>query len=84
VSLPPEDDPKFLKCYVFSENLIKFNFGKFPNYPLVTNTLTISKGPLSINLVDLNQVNVEARQLVHLSLSTDQETFDSGACGQRD
>jgi hypothetical protein len=29
-------------------------------------------------------VSVEARQLVHLYLSTDQETFNSGTCRQRD
>jgi hypothetical protein len=29
-------------------------------------------------------VSVEARQLVLLYLSTDQEAFDSGTCGQRD
>jgi hypothetical protein len=28
-------------------------------------------------------VSVEARKLVHLYLSTDQETLDSGTCGQR-
>jgi hypothetical protein len=36
----------------------------------------------SRNPVDLNQVSVEARQLVLLYLSTDQEAFDSDTCGQ--
>jgi hypothetical protein len=33
--------------------------------------------------VNINQVSVEARQFVHLYLSTDQETFNSGTkiCG---
>jgi hypothetical protein len=27
ISLPPEDDPKFLACFMLSENLISFDFG---------------------------------------------------------
>jgi hypothetical protein len=41
VSLPPEDDPKFLACSVLSESLSQFDLGEFPHYPLETNTPTI-------------------------------------------
>jgi hypothetical protein len=84
VSLPPEDDPKFLACCVLSENLPQFHFGEFPDHPLEINTPTILNGLTSRNPVDLNQVSVEARQLVLLYLSTDQEVFDSGTCRRRD
>jgi hypothetical protein len=80
--LPPEDDPKFLACCVLSENLPQLSLGEFPHYALETNTPTILNGPTSRNPVDLNQVSMEARQLICLFLSTDQETFDSGTCGQ--
>jgi hypothetical protein len=82
VSLPPENDSKFLECCVLSENLPQFDFGEFPHYPLKTITQKILNGPKSRNPVDLNQMSVEARQLVHIYLSTDQETFDSGTCRQ--
>jgi hypothetical protein len=39
VSLPPEDDPKFLACCVLSENLPQFDFGEFPHHPLETNII---------------------------------------------
>jgi hypothetical protein len=84
VSLPSEDDPKFLACCVLSENMPHFDIGEFPNHPLEINTPTILNGPTRRNPVYLNQVSVEARHLDHLSLSTDQETFDSGTCGQRE
>jgi hypothetical protein len=71
VSLPPEDDPKFLAYCVLSESLPQFNFGEFSNHPLETNMAMILNGPTSRNPVDLNQGSVEARQLVHLYLSTD-------------
>jgi hypothetical protein len=38
VSLPPEDDPKFLACCVLSENLPQFDFGEFPHHLLETIT----------------------------------------------
>jgi hypothetical protein len=66
------------------KNLPQFDFGEFPHHPLETNTPTILNGPTSRNPVDLNQVSVEARQLVQLYLSTDEDIFDSGTCGQRD
>jgi hypothetical protein len=84
VSLPSEDDHKFLACCVLSEILPQFDFGEFPHHTLETNTPTTLNGPTSRNPLDLNQVSVEAKELVHLYLSTDQETFDSGTCGQRD
>jgi hypothetical protein len=84
VSLPPEEDLKFLACCVLSENLPQFDFGEFPHHPLKTITPKILNGPKSRNPVDLNQMSTEARQLVHLYLSTDHETFDSDTCGQRD
>jgi hypothetical protein len=59
------------------KNLLQFDFGEFPHHPLETITPKILNGPISIN-------PVEARQLVHLYLSINQETFDSGTCGQRD
>jgi hypothetical protein len=82
VALPYEDDPQFLACSVLSENLPQFDFGEFPHCPLEINTPTILNGPTRRNSVHLNQVSVEARQLVYLYLYTDQETFDSGTCGQ--
>jgi hypothetical protein len=77
ISLPPEDDHKFLACCILSENLPQFHFGELPHHPLEI----IWNGPTSRNSVDLNQVSVEARQLVHLYLS---KTLDSGTCGQCD
>jgi hypothetical protein len=82
ISLTPEDIPKFLTCCVLSENLPQFYFGEIPHHPLDTNIATILNVPTSRNPVDLNQVSMEARQLVHVYLSTNQETFDSGTFGQ--
>jgi hypothetical protein len=82
VSLPPKDDPKFLACCVLSENLPQFDFRELPRHPLETNIPTILNSPTNINPVDLNQVSMEARQLVHPYLSNDQETFNSGTCRQ--
>jgi hypothetical protein len=80
VSLPPEDDPKIMAWHV-SENLTQFDFGEFPHHPLEMNTQTILNDPTSGNPMDLNQVSVEARQLSHLYLYSNQETFDSGTRG---
>jgi hypothetical protein len=76
VSLLTEDDPKFLAYCILSENLPQFNFGEFLHHPLETNIPMILNGTTRRNPVDSNQVNMEARQLVHLFLSTNQETFD--------
>jgi hypothetical protein len=65
VSLSPEDGRKFLACCLLSENLPQFDFWEFPHLPLETNTPTILNGPTNRNPVDLNQVSLEARQLVH-------------------
>jgi hypothetical protein len=65
-------------------HLPQFDFGEFPHHPLELNTPTILNGPASRNAMDLNQVNTEARQLVHLYLSIDQETLESGTCRQQD
>jgi hypothetical protein len=80
VSLSSEDIPKFLACCILSENLPQFNFREFPHHPLEINTPTILNGT-GRNPVYLNQVSVDVRQLVHLYLSIDQETLDSGTCG---
>jgi hypothetical protein len=57
---------KGVSKYVLFENLPQFDFGEFPYHPLETNTPTLLNGPTSRNPVDLNQMSVEARQLVHL------------------
>jgi hypothetical protein len=49
VSLPPEDDSKFLACCVLSENLEQFDFWESQFHPLKTNTHLISNGPRSIS-----------------------------------
>jgi hypothetical protein len=70
VSLPPQDNPK-------PENLPEFDFEQFPHHPPETNT-PILNDTTSMNSMDLNQESVEARHLVHIYISTDQET--SGTC----
>jgi hypothetical protein len=84
VSLPPEVNPTFLECCVLSEHQPQSDFREFAHHPLETNTPTILDGPTGRNPVDLNQVSVEVRRLVHLYLSNDQEISDSGIFGQRD
>jgi hypothetical protein len=84
VSLQPEDNPKFLARCILSENLPQFDFGEFPHHPLETNTQTILNGLTSRYATNLNQMSVEAKQLVHLYLSTNQETSNSGMCGLQD
>jgi hypothetical protein len=58
-----------------SENLPKFDFWEFPHQPLERIAPTILNGPTNRKPVDLNQLSVETRQLVHLYLSSDQVTF---------
>jgi hypothetical protein len=41
VSLPPEDDPKFMACCILSENLPQFDLDEFPYHPLEINSPTI-------------------------------------------
>jgi hypothetical protein len=62
----------------------QFDFGEFSHHPLEIYTPTILNGRTSRNPVDLIQVSVEVRQLVHLYLFTDQETFESCTCGKWD
>jgi hypothetical protein len=57
---------------MLSENLPLFDFRECPHHPTMLND------PTSRNAVDLNQVNMEARKLAHLYLSTNQEIFNSG------
>jgi hypothetical protein len=73
VSLSPEGDRNCLACCVLSQNLPQFDFGEFPHHPLETNTPMILNSPTNLNPVHLSQVSVEASQLVHLYLPTDQE-----------
>jgi hypothetical protein len=84
VSLPPEYGPKFLACCILSEDLPLFNSGEFPHHPLDMTTPMTLNGPTSRYPVALEQLSEEAMQLSHLYLSTEQDTFDSGTCGQRD
>jgi hypothetical protein len=79
-SLPPEDDPQILGCYILCDKLVQFNFGKFQHHPLEMNPPTILNVPTSRNPVDLSHVSVETRQLSHLYLSTNQKTFYSDTC----
>jgi hypothetical protein len=84
LSLASHCHPKTIACCVLSENLPQFDFREFAHHPLEMNISMILNGPTSINPVDINQMSMEARQLVHLYASIDQETFDSGTCWQRD
>jgi hypothetical protein len=84
ISLPRKDDPRFMACCVLSENLLQFDFREFSHRRLEINRPRISSDSTSRNPVDLNQMSVEARQLVYIYLDTDQEAFDSGICEQRD
>jgi hypothetical protein len=83
VSLPPEDDPKFLACCVLSENLQQFDFGVSTSSTGdgYTNDFKWLHKYKSSGFISCER---GARQLVHFYLSIDQEAFDSGACGQID
>jgi hypothetical protein len=81
--LPLEDDSEFLACCVLSENLPQFDFGVSTSSSGDEYTNNF-KWPHKKKSSGLNQVSVEARQLVLLYLSNNQEAFDSGTCGQRD
>jgi hypothetical protein len=73
--MPLEDDPKFLACCILFESQPQFHFGEFPHHPLELIILTIVNCPRSRNRLDLYQVSVEAKQSIHLYLSSHQETF---------
>jgi hypothetical protein len=59
-------------------------FQRVSYHPLEINTPMILNGPTSRNAVDLNSVSVGARQLIHLYLTTDKKTFNSGTCRQQE
>jgi hypothetical protein len=84
VSLSPEDDPKFLANWHIVRKPATIQFHRVSTSSLEFNTPKILNGPASRNPVDLSQVSLEARQLVYFYLSTDQKTFDSYTCEQRD
>jgi hypothetical protein len=70
MSVSPADDPRFLACRIFSENLTQFDFGDFPHHPLKTNTSMILNDP--------------SRALKPGNWATGQGNFDSGTCGHVD
>ncbi|KAJ4446999.1 hypothetical protein ANN_08987 [Periplaneta americana] len=76
VSLTCEHDPKLQEYCVCPQNMPQFDSEGIPNQAPETNKPTILNGPTSRNREGSDQVNVEAKQLGHLYLSFDQETFD--------
>jgi hypothetical protein len=45
VSLPPEDDPKFLARLILSENMQQFGFREFPHHPLKNTPMILNVPP---------------------------------------
>ncbi|KAJ4440931.1 hypothetical protein ANN_10780 [Periplaneta americana] len=76
VSLTCEHDPKLQEYCVCPQNMPQFDSEGIPNQAPETNKPMILNGPTSINREGSDQVSVEAKQLGHLYLSIDQETFD--------
>ncbi|KAJ4428602.1 hypothetical protein ANN_24646 [Periplaneta americana] len=76
VSLICKHDPKLQEYCVCPQNMPQFNSEGIPNQALETNKPMILNGPTSRNREGSDQVSVEAKQLGHLYLSIDQETFD--------
>ncbi|KAJ4426503.1 hypothetical protein ANN_27317 [Periplaneta americana] len=76
VSLTCEHYPKLQEYCVCPQNMPQFDSEGIPNQALETNKPMILNGPTSRNREGSDQVSVEAKQLGHLYLSTDQETFD--------
>ncbi|KAJ4430545.1 hypothetical protein ANN_19133 [Periplaneta americana] len=72
------EPPGSLKARVFlcPQNMPQLDSEGSPNQALETNKPMILNGPTSRNREGSDQVSVEAKQLGHLYLSTDQETFD--------
>ncbi|KAJ4445072.1 hypothetical protein ANN_06871 [Periplaneta americana] len=71
VSLTCEHDPKLQEYCVCPQNMPQFDSEGIPyQAPMILN------GPTSRNREGSDQVSVEAKQLGHLYLSIDQETFD--------
>ncbi|KAJ4440307.1 hypothetical protein ANN_08446 [Periplaneta americana] len=75
VSLTCEHDPKLQEYCVCPQNMPQFDSEGIPNQALETNKPMILNGPTSRNREGSDQVSVEAKQLGHLYLSIDQETF---------
>ncbi|KAJ4451604.1 hypothetical protein ANN_03073 [Periplaneta americana] len=76
VSLTCEHDPKHQEYCVCPQNMPQFDSEGIPNQAPETNKPMILNGPTSRNRESSDQVSVEAKQLGHLYLSIDQETFD--------
>ena len=76
VSLTCEHDPTLQECCVCPQNVPQFDSEGIPNQAPETNKPMILNGPTSRNREGSDQVSVEAKQLGHLYLSIDQETFD--------
>ncbi|KAJ4437898.1 hypothetical protein ANN_13837 [Periplaneta americana] len=76
VPLTCEHDPKFQEYCVCPQNMPQFDSEGIPNQAPETNKPMILNGPTSRNREGSDQVSVEAKQLGHLYLSIDQETFD--------
>ncbi|KAJ4442438.1 hypothetical protein ANN_04024 [Periplaneta americana] len=76
VSLTCEHDPKLQEYCVYPQNMPQFDSEGIPNQAPETNKPMILNGPTSRNREGSDQVSVEAKQLGHLYLSIDQETFD--------
>ncbi|KAJ4441850.1 hypothetical protein ANN_11709 [Periplaneta americana] len=76
VSLTCVHDPKLQEYCVWPQNMPQFDSERIPNQAPETNKPMILNGPTSRNREGSDQVSVEAKQLGHLYLSIDQETFD--------
>ncbi|KAJ4431723.1 hypothetical protein ANN_20325 [Periplaneta americana] len=76
VSLTCEHDPKLQEYCVCPQNMPQFDSEGIPNQAPETKKPMILNGPTSRNREGSDQVSVEAKQLGHLYLSMDQETFD--------
>ena len=76
VSLTCEHDPKLQEYCLCPQNMPQFDSEGIPNQAPETNKPMILNGPTSRNREGSDQVSVEAKQLGHLYLSNDQETFD--------
>ncbi|KAJ4430758.1 hypothetical protein ANN_19349 [Periplaneta americana] len=76
VSLTCEHDPKLQEYCVCPQNMPQFDSEGIPNQAPETNKPMILNGPTSRNREGSDQMSVEAKQLGHLYLSIDQETFD--------
>jgi hypothetical protein len=64
-SLPPENGSKFLACCILSEDQLHFGFWQFANYPPKKNIPTNLNYSTGRNPVDLIQMRIVARLLVH-------------------